>query len=196
MFKAWRFFKIYAQAVHRRPPSMMCLIGCARLCHHPCFHKHMHVVPVQEGAHMRQRLEAWRASPEGAAWMAKRGGLPVVQIRDSLLAALETADVAVVGGDTGCGKTTQATPSSQATSVVSYQHSDRIAATSIKFHCVPLRRSRNSCWMRPLRAAWARAPAWSARSRAASPRSPWRSAWRPSVGSRRPAVRAPLLVRP
>lgn len=58
---------------------------------------------------MRQRLEAWRASPEGAAWVAKRGELPVVQIRDGLLAALETADVAVVGGDTGCGKTTQVT---------------------------------------------------------------------------------------
>ncbi len=56
---------------------------------------------------MRQRLEAWRASPEGAAWGAKRGDLPVVQIRDPLLAALEAADVAVVGGDTGCGKTTQ-----------------------------------------------------------------------------------------
>ena len=56
---------------------------------------------------MRQRLEAWRASPEGAAWGTKRGDLPVVQIRDPLLAALEAADVAVVGGDTGCGKTTQ-----------------------------------------------------------------------------------------
>ena len=59
---------------------------------------------------MRQRLEAWRASPEGAAWVAKRGQLPVVQIRDGLLAALESADVAVVGGDTGCGKTTQVIP--------------------------------------------------------------------------------------
>ncbi|KAK9832693.1 hypothetical protein WJX81_000845 [Elliptochloris bilobata] len=61
----------------------------------------------QEGARMRHRLETWRKSPEGAAWGAKRGDLPVVQIRDGLLAALETADVAVVGGDTGCGKTTQ-----------------------------------------------------------------------------------------
>lgn len=63
---------------------------------------------AQEGVRVRERLRAWRASPEGAAWQAKRAALPVVAIRDDLLAALAACDVAVVGGDTGCGKTTQA----------------------------------------------------------------------------------------
>jgi hypothetical protein len=57
---------------------------------------------------VRERLRTWRASPEGAAWEAKRAALPVVTIRDALLAALAACDVAVIGGDTGCGKTTQA----------------------------------------------------------------------------------------
>ena len=34
-------------------------------------------------------------------------GLPVQAIRDALLQALRTHNVAVVSGDTGCGKTTQ-----------------------------------------------------------------------------------------
>ena len=50
----------------------------------------------------------WRESREGQAWAAKRQQLPVVQIQAGLLAALSTQDLVVVGGDTGCGKTTQA----------------------------------------------------------------------------------------
>ena len=57
---------------------------------------------------MLDRQRAWRGSSEGAAWLRKREALPVLQIRQGLLAALAEHDVAVVGGDTGCGKTTQA----------------------------------------------------------------------------------------
>ena len=39
---------------------------------------------VQKSVRMRQRLEAWRASPDGAAWVAKRGVLLVVQILETL----------------------------------------------------------------------------------------------------------------
>ena len=39
--------------------------------------------------------------------MSQRAKLPVVQIQEALLQALMTNDVVVVGGDTGCGKTTQ-----------------------------------------------------------------------------------------
>lgn len=50
----------------------------------------------------------WRSSREGQEWSAKRQQLPVVQIQAGLLAALADHDLVVVGGDTGCGKTTQA----------------------------------------------------------------------------------------
>lgn len=50
----------------------------------------------------------WRGSRKGQEWVAKRQQLPVVQIQAGLLAALADHDLVVVGGDTGCGKTTQA----------------------------------------------------------------------------------------
>ena len=56
---------------------------------------------------MLEEQQAWQGSAEGAEWQRKRGALPVVQIRRGLLDALAQHDVAVVGGDTGCGKTTQ-----------------------------------------------------------------------------------------
>ena len=56
---------------------------------------------------MQRRLKAWRDSAEGIRWQGKRDQLPVVQIRQGLVEALSQHDVAVVGGDTGCGKTTQ-----------------------------------------------------------------------------------------
>ena len=56
---------------------------------------------------MLRRLQAWRDSAEGVQWRSKREQLPVGQIRQALLEALTQHDVAVVGGDTGCGKTTQ-----------------------------------------------------------------------------------------
>ena len=59
---------------------------------------------------MQQRLDRFRGSPEGQEWMRHRRNLPVYAIKDALLAAVATADVIVVGGDTGCGKTTQVQP--------------------------------------------------------------------------------------
>ena len=59
---------------------------------------------------MQQRLDRFRGSPEGQEWMRHRRNLPVWAIKDALLAAVATADVVVVGGDTGCGKTTQVQP--------------------------------------------------------------------------------------
>ena len=66
-----------------------------------------------ESEAMAADLTAFEASPAGADWAAARGRLPVVQIREPLLAALGGAggvgggDVAVVAGETGSGKTTQ-----------------------------------------------------------------------------------------
>ena len=62
---------------------------------------------VAESREMQRRLKAWRDSAEGVRWQGKREQLPVVQIRQGLVEALSQHDVAVVGGDTGCGKTTQ-----------------------------------------------------------------------------------------
>ena len=56
---------------------------------------------------MLRDLEAFESSPEGQEWARKRSLLPVCEIRRPLLEALARSDVVVVGGDTGCGKTTQ-----------------------------------------------------------------------------------------
>lgn len=63
---------------------------------------------VAESRRMLDDQRRWRGSREGQEWAAKRQQLPVVQIQAGLLAALADHDLAVVGGDTGCGKTTQA----------------------------------------------------------------------------------------
>lgn len=62
---------------------------------------------VAESQRMLEALHAWRGSREGQEWQAKRRQLPVVKIQEGLLAALAEHDIVVVGGDTGCGKTTQ-----------------------------------------------------------------------------------------
>ena len=56
---------------------------------------------------MAEALERWRNSSEGAKWQQVRARLPVLSIRQDLLAQLAEHDVVVVSGDTGCGKTTQ-----------------------------------------------------------------------------------------
>ena len=60
-----------------------------------------------ESQRMIRDLEAFDLSPEGQDWARKRSLLPVCEIRQPLLEALARSDVVVVGGDTGCGKTTQ-----------------------------------------------------------------------------------------
>jgi len=60
-----------------------------------------------ESASLAAANAAFAASPDGARWLAARAALPVAAIQADLLAALDAHDVVVVGGDTGCGKTTQ-----------------------------------------------------------------------------------------
>ena len=61
----------------------------------------------RESQRMLRDLETFDSSPEGQEWARKRSLLPVCEIRQPLLEALARSDVVVVGGDTGCGKTTQ-----------------------------------------------------------------------------------------
>lgn len=56
---------------------------------------------------MRRQQRNFAASGLGREWAAKRENLPVYQVRDRLLATLKTGHMAVLSGDTGCGKTTQ-----------------------------------------------------------------------------------------
>lgn len=79
---------------------------------HPmcCYLTKAYCLQESESREMLRRFKAWRDSAEGCQWQAKREQLPVVQIRQGLLEALSQHDVAVVGGDTGCGKTTQVNP--------------------------------------------------------------------------------------
>ncbi|DBA76164.1 TPA: hypothetical protein ACH3X1_009895 [Trebouxia sp. C0004] len=60
-----------------------------------------------ESHEMAASLEGWRSSREGGQWQQDRARLPVLTIRQDLLAQLAEHDVVVVSGDTGCGKTTQ-----------------------------------------------------------------------------------------
>lgn len=74
---------------------------------------HYTLIPVQAGdpqavaasARQAERLQMWRASAEGQRWAAARGALPICAVRGQLLEALERADVVVVCGETGSGKT-------------------------------------------------------------------------------------------
>ncbi len=63
-----------------------------------------------ESHEMAENLEGWRNSREGGQWQQDRARLPVLTIRQDLLAQLAEHDVVVVSGDTGCGKTTQVPP--------------------------------------------------------------------------------------
>ena len=62
---------------------------------------------MEESKRLLQRLKGFQESAAGRKWLEHRQGLPVWGIRDGLLEALAGQDVVVVGGDTGCGKTTQ-----------------------------------------------------------------------------------------
>lgn len=61
----------------------------------------------EESADMAEALRKWKDSKEGAKWQQDRERLPVLSIKQDLLAQLQQNDVVVVSGDTGCGKTTQ-----------------------------------------------------------------------------------------
>lgn len=56
---------------------------------------------------MRRQQHNFQASELGREWTKKRENLPVFQVRDQLLATLTSGHMAVLSGDTGCGKTTQ-----------------------------------------------------------------------------------------
>lgn len=60
-----------------------------------------------ESQSMRRQQHNFAASEVGREWAAKRNNLPVYQVRDQLLSTLRTGHMAVLSGDTGCGKTTQ-----------------------------------------------------------------------------------------
>lgn len=59
------------------------------------------------GRRLNADFTDWKRSENGSCWMQKRSMLPVSQIRESLLEALEMHDVVLVSGETGSGKTTQ-----------------------------------------------------------------------------------------
>lgn len=63
---------------------------------------------AEESQRMQRELAAFRGSASGAQWAEKRGMLPVLQVKGQLLHALQSGHCAVLSGDTGCGKTTQA----------------------------------------------------------------------------------------
>jgi HrpA-like RNA helicase len=60
-----------------------------------------------ESQSMKRQQQAFAASEQGREWARKRESLPVFQVRDQLLEALTSGHMAVLSGDTGCGKTTQ-----------------------------------------------------------------------------------------
>lgn len=56
---------------------------------------------------MKRQQHSFAASEVGREWAKKRENLPVYQVRDQLLSTLSSGHMAVLSGDTGCGKTTQ-----------------------------------------------------------------------------------------
>lgn len=71
----------------------------------------MQVALLKNHSGLNQKLErnlnSFRSSKQGREWLKKRSDLPVVQIREKITETLSKANVVVVCGDTGCGKTTQ-----------------------------------------------------------------------------------------
>jgi HrpA-like RNA helicase len=61
----------------------------------------------EESGRLQRRLESFQQSAAGKKWAQHRQNLPVWGIRQGILDNLAEQDVLVVGGDTGCGKTTQ-----------------------------------------------------------------------------------------
>lgn len=61
----------------------------------------------EESCRLQRRLEDFKLSSAGKKWAQHRQNLPVWGIRQGILDNLADEDVLVVGGDTGCGKTTQ-----------------------------------------------------------------------------------------
>ena len=121
--------------------------------------------------------------------------LPVTEIREGLLAALERNDVCVVSGETGSGKTTQARATwlgceTCCVGVCDVRSVCTPAAACPPFHLRPLApadRSLNTSWRRRLRAAPALPAPSSARSPDALQPSRWQSAWRRSEARLAPA---------
>lgn len=62
---------------------------------------------MEESGRLRRRLNSFNQSDAGKKWAQHRQNLPVWGIRQGILDSLAEQDVLVVGGDTGCGKTTQ-----------------------------------------------------------------------------------------
>lgn len=62
---------------------------------------------LEESDRLQRRLEGFKQSAAGRKWAQHRQNLPVWSIRQSILDSLTEQDMLVVGGDTGCGKTTQ-----------------------------------------------------------------------------------------
>lgn len=56
---------------------------------------------------MRRQQLAFTKSEVGQEWARMRRNLPVYQVRQQLLESLTAGHMAVLSGDTGCGKTTQ-----------------------------------------------------------------------------------------
>ena len=84
------------------------------------------------GANARQKEQLLRfwGSEEGRRWQAAREALPITAIREPLLAALEAADVAVVSGETGSGKTC-AYPPERPSSTSTWHTIEPLCASSV-----------------------------------------------------------------
>lgn len=63
---------------------------------------------AEESQRRLESLRRFRASEEGQRWMEHRKKLPVGRLQEDLLRLMGSNDVVLVCGDTGCGKTTQA----------------------------------------------------------------------------------------
>jgi hypothetical protein len=131
-------------------------------------------------AQMLTDLEAKRSQPEFRRMLEFRQQLPSYSQRAELIAALNSSQVLVVSGETGCGKTTQVRPRCRMLYQCNFDRTHCVL--DLVGHTIVRRfRYRNFCLTMLLSVGRAPSATSFARSRGGSRPSPWQSASPPSA---------------
>ncbi|KAF5296429.1 hypothetical protein FQR65_LT01416 [Abscondita terminalis] len=62
---------------------------------------------IQLDAQLKEEFKMRQTKPEYKSMLAKRKSLPSYEMKDNIVSTIETNQVSVISGETGCGKTTQ-----------------------------------------------------------------------------------------
>jgi len=104
---------------------------------------------LEESGRLQRRLDSFNQSDAGKKWAQHRQNLPVWGIRQGILDSLAEQDVLVVGGDTGCGKTTQVINIMHLINAILLDFGDRLQGNHVAISSMwflECRRGQTSAW--------------------------------------------------